>query len=95
MLTLVVVENSLLMGGIEMKSFLLITLLLGLISPVKSNTTEIEKCKRDSRYSPSHKCIPHEDEISSCMDRFLKDNPQIKEPFSVRDWCIRRIKVWG
>ena len=83
------------MGGIEMKSFLVITLLLGLISPSKSNTNQIERCKRNIRYAPSHKCIPHEDEISSCMDIFLKDNPHIKETFSVRDWCIRRIKVWG
>ena len=85
-----------------MQSYLLITLLLGLISPVKSNTNVIERCKRDGRYPPSHKCIPHEDEISSCMDRLWKNNPDlieknphIKEPFSIRDWCIQRIKVWG
>ena len=78
-----------------MKSLLLITLALGFISPVESNTNDIERCKRDSRYPPSHKCVPHEDAISSCMDRFLKDNPHVKKPLSVREWCIERIKVWG
>ena len=96
------VENSLLMGGIKMKSVLLITLLLGLISPIESNANEKERCRRGGRYAPSHKCIPHEDEINSCIDRFWKynpdfytKNPHIKKPFSAREMCIRRIKVWG
>ena len=55
-----------------MKSYLLITLLLGLISPVESNANGKERCRRGGRYLPSHKCIPHEDEISSCMDRFFE-----------------------
>ena len=45
---------------------------------------------------------PSEDEITSCMDRFWKDNPDfyernphVKKPLSVREWCIERIKVWG